>query len=446
MSATVRPALGDLAMPEATIPQLQQVLNEPFMREFWQDYIPVHFDHRRSDIARCQIIEKRYSPGKWCVVTYSLTFGSEAEQHTFVLQVYADRGVACQLGRFQLEGVKVVPGLRARLWQFPHDPELRNLPALLNARRVQTLMPQRLFESLHAQGGCGLTPQALKYVPLKRSVVLVQVGRAGHGNHPKVLGKLDRDADGSSTFDTMQQLWVEQSHHHTAFAVVAPLEYDAQRRILWQSWSAGESFLHFAQRQGLSVACARVAEGLAALHRTPLRGLPVCSEGAALKKLRERAGLLMAFHPPLEVPLSRLLACLEDVEALRKPAVEVPIHGDFNHSQILFEDGKPTVLDFTSSCFGDPLYDVALFVAGLYAPDVLVQTDVNELLQAVNTFCQAYQSRVPWKVAKQTLRAQVATALICRRAYKVLTRLEKGASEKIEHYVNLAAQYFNQGE
>ncbi len=424
------------------LPQLHDILNEAFMREFFQNHCS---ENEERELSLCQIIEKRYRPGKWCIVTYALAFGSEKDQRQWFLQAYAAQEFECEQERSQPRGVRLIPELKARLWQFPHDPELKHLPQLMDADAVQNLFANNPIYNLNETAGRTLTIQPLKYVPVKSCLLLVQVGQLLNESSKKFLAKLYPDASASSVFDTMQELWIQQSNRQTAFSVVAPIGYDEETRTLWQRWSPGEGFINFVGEKGLTVACSRVAVGLADLHGTRLGRLTGSSAEENLQKLEERASMLMNFQPRLRAPMSRLLNRLKVSEELRKPVARVPIHGDFNYSQILFSDGKPVFIDLESVRLGDPLYDVAHFVAGLHSLDVPWRFNLEKVTQTAIHFWQIYKSHVTWEVSDQALRAQVAVALICRRAYKVLTRLEENAVEKIEYYLSLAGEYLNLG-
>jgi len=70
---------------------------------------------------------------------------------------------------------------------------------------------------------------------------------------------------------------------------------------------------------------------------------------------------------------------------------------------------------------------------------------LEKVTQAAIHFRQIYKSHVRWEVSDHALRTQVAATLICRRAYKVLTRLEENGVDKIEYYLSLAGEYLNLG-
>lgn len=439
---------GDsLAIPlDLELSRLRNVLSESYMQEFFNAYFHNDPATGRQRVSRCEIIKTYYRPGKRCVVTYALHFPRMARHRIASIQVARlGRSLRTQYpARSPLS--TFLPDLHARLWHFPHDPKLTHLPDLTDPSHIQHLLPHfpnehPIMDRAHRQ----VQIELLKYAPRKRCLVLVRIDDSAETGPTTLVAKVYRDTRGSRVFDTMQQLWVQQANSDKAFRVVQPLQYDDTRHVLWQRWSAGQSFIGFARHNGLTLACGQVARALAHLHQTGIRGLPLPSPNETVHELHEHAHLLMTLHGELEAPLSTLLERLDHSEALRRPGVEVAIHRDFNSAQILFDGDLPVVIDFDSASLGDPLYDVAHFVAGLHSSSLHQWFTPEEVMQAVRHFWRTYKDQVPWEVSEAALGAQVATALICRRAYKALRQLEQPTLPTISRYLGLATEYLKKG-
>lgn len=431
---------------DASLPQLPLVLNELFMREFFREYFQGEIDNGSGGIRQCRIIGRRYKPGKRCTVTYALTFEKRPEPQILYTRIESPKGAGGKEAKRQTKGAALGSELGISVWRFPHDAKLRSLVELTKPEKLQGILTElAIFDSVGNGRSTELSIQPLNYVPRRHCALLVEVNHPDSKYCMKVFGKIYGDQGGASVFAVMRQLWQQQTARPKAFGVTEPLAYDAKRRVLWQHWLEGQTFLRFAKSQGLDRACVLTAIGLAALHQSKLEELPRYTQEDNLNKVRERSRLLSGYYPRLKKPTQNILSRLPDLVAGLKPSRLVPIHGDFNYSQVLFDFGKPVFVDFDSVSLGDPLYDVAHFVAGLHWLAAQKYFAATEIRLVIGLFCDLYKELIPWEVSSSALNAQVAMALVCRRAYKVFRQLEEDTLQKIEQYLALAEQYLNHG-
>ena len=100
--------------------------------------------------------------------------------------------------------------------------------------------------------------------------------------------------------------------------------------------------------------------------------------------------------PEHEAIVAALRACIESGAQASVETPRVPIHGDFQVEQLLVRDGRLTAVDFDDLAQGDPLQDVAEFVASLRYLEISAGRPRGELARAAAAFCARYAGEVPW--------------------------------------------------
>jgi ABC-type multidrug transport system fused ATPase/permease subunit len=108
--------------------------------------------------------------------------------------------------------------------------------------------------------------------------------------------------------------------------------------------------------------CAGIA---AALHRSGIRlGRPRTLEGE-LEWLRREIEVVTRVAPDLGARLERVRAATESEAARSRALPAVLCHGDYTHSQVVFDGSRPGLLDFDTVCQAEPALDLGQFLAYL---------------------------------------------------------------------------------
>ncbi|RMH87378.1 MAG: hypothetical protein D6681_15200 [Calditrichaeota bacterium] len=282
--------------------------------------------------------------------------------------------------------------------------------------------------------------QVLKYEPLRQCALKVEVSRSTPHAPVQLFAKLRNDDRGLQLWKAFREIGAGKAEPGD-FRLSRPVAYDERRRVLWHQWSEGQEFTAFAKRQGLIRACRKAAVALARFHQLEIAHLPSTTPEKNFRKLIERTNRMVQVHRQLKEPAQAVVLHLRQLPGFWHPAHQCPIHGDFNYSQLLFEGETPVLVDLDSACMGDPLYDVAHFVAGLYWLERRERFSLGDVQEAVYRFCETYRAGVPWEVPEDALHGQIALALVCRRAYKALRSLEPTMRDDMAYFLGLARHY-----
>lgn len=283
------------------------------------------------------------------------------------------------------------PKLRQRLYRATRP----DLAGPLLARRLPVFSKKGQEQLLSVQG-----IQVLKYKPGRRCVLayelIGQTRRGGVQTQHQVIGKVYRDERGERLFRLQQALWNDGFGPHAPDRIHVPraLAYIPEMRMLVQERVTGATLNALVTAPGLRARIVRSAEGLAKLHNTCWTiGEPLSS----YLLVDELANLVHFTHELAQMRPQSAAAVSEVAEALRTwaqrlPALDAPtpIHRDFYYSQVLFDGPRLVLIDFDLFALGDPVIDVANFIAHLHFLGLDRLGDLDALAAEVPAFIEAY--------------------------------------------------------
>jgi aminoglycoside phosphotransferase (APT) family kinase protein len=116
-----------------------------------------------------------------------------------------------------------------------------------------------------------------------------------------------------------------------------------------------------------------------------------------------------------------------------------PIHSAFRLSQWLLVNGKLALIDFDTFLLGNPISDVASFVAHLMYLQLKGKLAPEQSRSAIRRFCRAYAERAPWGLPADVLAWQTAAHLVAEQAKKCIRLAKKNCRHTVEQLLSLAA-------
>jgi aminoglycoside phosphotransferase (APT) family kinase protein len=325
-----------------------------------------------------------------------------------------------------------VPELDAVFWHFPNDPSMPQLADVVCAERVKTRLP---YHALPAEWNCpqDVTVRVVKYRPEARCLAKYEL-RSGTSSLT-LFGKTFADALGQAVYARTEEMWRLAQQNQIGFQVAHPLSFDAATKTMWQEWLDGTPLAECLTAQNYTQYFPVIAQGLATIQRQHLfKDAPV-SLPFHLREMRKKTAKLSQRFPVLADALTAQYRALE--EALPYFA-EVPlttIHGDFHIRQLLLRDDELALFDFDELGAGDPLQDVAHFIADLYSYHF-----APALVQAMaTTFLAAYAEAVAWDVDAERLQWHLRVQLLTR-AYRAYWQQKPELESVVQFYLELAQQ------
>jgi len=382
--------------------------NAEAMRTIFQEHLP-GFSGGQFVIITCRVLGTHYKAkpranDSVCGVCYELLIDGAGKQVVGVQQLYAK---AYLNGRSHLEFRRInaprrcqprfgealvhLPSLGLIVWAFPNDPELPHLPVAVNGGQVKARLPYgRLPAGLdRPEGIVDIRVEVIRYRPEKRCTLRYQLRRQATGV-PETLtiyGKTYAQGKGRKIYQDIEGLRRQSrttSHH---FLVPEPLGYDEQLEMVWQEALPGESLSNALSSTNYDHFLPMAARGLANLHQSALAPAHCITTDELFAETVKNTTKLMEAWPEFKQRLQRLLGSLEDSHRRMTPSPPSFIHGDFHVKQLLVQADGLAICDFDDLALGDPLQDIAFFLADLHFRDF----DPHLVPQMAATFCRAYE-------------------------------------------------------
>src|SRR5262249_47604051 len=112
------------------------------------------------------------------------------------------------------------------------------------------------------------------------------------------------------------------------------------------------------------------------------------------------------------------------------------IHGTFKIAQLLVRDGKLGLVDFDSVAHGDPLYDVAEFVASYLYLTATHDLSTVAAARGIDRFLARYEEHTPWPCERERIMWYV-TAFLLGKLNASLKSLEWSGDDEVEPALTL---------
>lgn len=367
--------------------------------------------------------------------TYELTTGETTSTVPILLYVKAFPAGASTAAWQQhcaavpYTAARHLPTLDLIVWQFPEDPGLPALPALVDpvvaVRHLPPVLGTALAGSGFGPGGLGV--EVVRYQPETNATLRYDVDLGAASDAPGVFAKHLAGGDVAATARRHCELW-SLTARTPGLRIAAPLAADLQRGVLWTRALAGQPMVSALQPERLRAAAYDVALVLASLHDCGVVvAEQVCVEDA-LTEARKKSDKLAWAHPPI----ARLVCELATAAQVWRAGVHIKtdrtLHGDFHVGQLIDEPDGAYLVDLDSMVRGPAEMDLAEFVVDLSLRDV-PEPVVKEI---VPLLLDEYESHAGRSLDPALLRT-FADAEFVNRCYRHLRRHAPGWSTALEH-------------
>ena len=266
-----------------------------------------------------------------------------------------------------------LPAHDMRLWRWPADPGLPQLPTLLDPGHIARWW-----------GPPAAAVVLLRYEPESRATLRYArpAGVEGDETMATLYAKTFADTRGEAIHRRFEHFWQRAEADRQAFTVARPLGYDPDTRSVWQASALGRTLVGWlgdAHRAGdtstLDDTAAHLAEAMAALHTAPvsLAGPLVRDMPHWITELGRRSRKIARVAPALADRVAAVADALSHLSAGFTAAPCGLIHGDFHPEQVwaLPRADAPgrlerlVLFDFDEFSLGDSMEDLAEFVTRL---------------------------------------------------------------------------------
>ena len=252
-----------------------------------------------------------------------------------------------------------LPELDLVVWQFPEDPRLPTLPALVTPRLAARIMPPAVRDLLGSSPGDGLRTTVVRYQPEVSATLRLEVDRGG----PAVFAK--HLADGTAPIASRHQALWSTSDLPPELRIAEPLAADPVRGVLWTRGVSGRPLAEAVDPDQLPDATSSLGALLAALHASSVHVTQDVVVDDLLAEAQSKAAKLNRAHPMIGSVVTDLVAA---TTRRRGDAVHervCTLHGDFHLAQLVSSARGPVLVDLDSMMHGPPEVDLAEFLVEL---------------------------------------------------------------------------------
>lgn len=448
-------------MNDPQFPHLEAALEPARIQNLLQLALlsPHSTDRQEYVVDACLIGEKRYKPGKSCVLSYDLHLRNKGTGSPR-MQVVSAR--LCRplegLPEFHqanrrklsltpgLEPLGYLPETEMVVWTFPNDRKLTSLPQLLDAQDLTAHLAPKL-EAMGLDHSCKITaidPEILHYLPERSCMIryhlTIQLQSTEAPSLVTIYGKTYRDDSGAETYSVMRQLATQLP------GTAIPLAYDKELRTLWQSHVSGKSFVwEMLKPHGPLSVLHSMGQCLAEFHgcrvQTSSRfGLPDI-EGS----LRETIDVVRRTYPDMANQIHslvhRLLARRDSLSWSNQPVT--PIHRDLKLNNFLIDSERLHLIDMDCVSIGDPLTDIASLITNLYLNGIRAGNSSRSTNTIVEALHSAYAEAVPYTVSTPHLNWYTAAAFIHECTRRSIRQLDTERLKHVAEYLQLSEHYLS---
>jgi hypothetical protein len=312
-------------------------------------------------------------------------------------------------------------------WRFPEDPALPWLSDLVDPKRVVRHWPDAVVDRSGASAGLEVT--VVNYRPEVRCT-LSYSWRSCTGEHrPRLYAKSYAAAEGPAIYERMAI--IHANSRAGGFLTAEPLAYDDDRKVIWQACLHGSALsLHNVYPD----VTGGIARGLAALQATELPGLTLLTQTAYLQEAQKKLQKLQHAFPGHAASLLALGQRLQTTAPSLGDMICTTLHGDFHIGQLLRCDERIALFDFDELQRGDPLVDLANFLA-----DVHYHAGKRSARIWQTLLVRDYAAAVDWPVEPRRLAWHLAIQHLTR-AYRAYIQQSHDLHKRVADTVATALQ------
>jgi len=325
------------------------------------------------------------------------------------------------------------------VWVFPNDPTLSHLPEVIDPEVVkQSLFYDLLPKGLDSPDDVkGIKVEVVNYRPEVRCMIRchLQTGRSDQVKTFTLFGKTFKGARGRNVYNRIQYLWQRSLDNPDSFIIAKPLGYNEAVDLVWQEGLPGIPLKDLINPESYPDYLTDVAKGLADFHKTCLSSPFTVTLKDNLIEIRKKYDKLIASFPQFREPLYILVQELEKSVADLGPIPQVLIHNDFHINQLTVNEGRIALFDFDEFAVGDPLQDLANFIADLS----FLGYDKDLMRAMTTTFIHSYVSHAEWNVPADRLNWHIKVRLITK-AYRFYIQQIPDLESSVQEAISLAQE------
>jgi thiamine kinase-like enzyme len=310
------------------------------------------------------------------------------------------------------------------IWYFPNDPALPHLAEAVDPEKVK----KHLSLASQILSGVGIDIEIVNYRPEIRCTAWYELHNESSGQSLTLFGKIYGDNRHQDIYQRLQ--WLRE---HTSLLIPPLAGCSDAIKTFWQEKLEGQPLLEVINAINYKGLLEQAAQRLTTLNHCNVPCPVRETNSEQLKEANKKIRKLQRVFPGLQERLVRLQSILEETLSGLEPTPQRVVHGDFHLRQMLLHQNQVVLFDFDECSLGDPVEDVANFIADLHT------YSFNEALieQMSQTFLESYAKHSDWSIPFDRLAWHLQIQFI-NRAYRSYLQQKPDLAAVTESYIALA--------
>jgi len=418
-------------LPDPKLPHLAEAIDAAAMAQRFANTHQAALTQLHAQVEHCAIERVQYRRERRCRVLYRLDLrdvnGNKVEQWfhgKLVRSGQAQREYEKALAAENLQNgvwqpVTLWTDLEMVMWTFPNDPRMPQLVKAADSQRIRAHLNANLkvWKLSRAWHCSEVAVERVKYMPGKRCVMRCHAHLASSFGESRELcfySKSYSDAMSHYHFNMLTKVHRQLGH---VVNIPRPLLHWDETNTFWQEPWEGRPLLDMLAEYDWEELFPRLGRVLANLHESRCGGLlkfEALEHG--FDSAQEDAESLRRLLPEQNEFFARTLGALSAAKErlARTQALAVPIHGAIRVEQIVARGQEVALVDFDAMAQGDPLYDVAEFIASLQYLAFTRALAPERLAQAAALFRASYERHTQRPLAPQRLAWYAVVSLLSK--------------------------------
>ena len=395
-----------------------------FSNEFVQDALKSYYKNSNCNIKSFSISYVRFKPLTSCVVTYKVELFDKKKNINSTMYFYTK---AYTPPTYQLAKEKLIETHLNKnknysesicfdkeqiiLYPYYADTKIRSLYSLLDVRKLRRVIykydPIFVNKSIRISHK-KMSFEVIRYKPEKRAVLKISTTCSNN--------KLDKDYElsyyikcythtrGKMLFDLVNQLAM------TIPNIVKPLYYDIEKQYMIFKSINSEDVSCLINSSQFDKVNKLAASMIFKIHNTSLDKTLFPELAFSDDNFKATAFSIINILPDSKEIITKIISDLETNTTKHSTIHPVLLHGDYSYEQLLYKEGKLSVLDFDRASVGEYSIDIGNYIAHLLYKDILeLDFDAKTFIKE---FLDEYEKNSNFEVDNNKLNYWTAVALL----------------------------------
>lgn len=446
-------------MVDVKLPHLEKILDVEQVLQKFKSAFAAYLSAQKLAPKRCVIERIQHKRGKRCRVLYRIILANENGEtceHWFLGKMVKQGQASGQFEAARLSdelsngtwpAVSLWEDWDMLLWAFPNDPAMRTLRIAADPNFIRSFLSENIDKfgyDLNWRCVEAIVKQ-VKCKPGKRCVLRVRAvlqSKKGEREHVTFYSKTYPDGNALAHYRALNQV---HQHFSENLNIPRPILFIDQANTFWQAEWPGQPLVDMLQFANWDALFSHLGEKIAQFHTMPFRDFAekhniTTVSREAIENAKMLGWLLPARREHMEDVLDTILQVQQSLPMQYIP--KVPIHGALRLEQFLANGNEVSLVDFDATSSGDPIFDVATFIASLQYMELTHGFSRQVVMRAINRFQENYFRLVPWEHNRKRL-AWYATSFFLAKMYDSVKTLDRKALDHFDRALEMQSGWLN---